>query len=382
MSVDCRWLMTLLCFAASTLFAQTAEDWVNKGVQAFKSAQYAEAVAAFQNAVRLKPTDVTAHLYLGTAWMSQYIPGADTPENLAAVAGATAEFQTVLQLDPKNSVALQSLASLVYFEAGGIQDPAGKQAKLDEAQSWYERLLVVDPKVKEAHYSLGVIAWTKWYPAWSEARVKIGMKPEDPGPLRDSAVRADPSARFESMLGEAIAHLEKALEIDPEYFDAMAYLNLLFRERADLRDTPEEYSRDVAKADEWLQKALDTRKRQAHGLLTSSQGGVPGAGGGGGHHVGPRRIHVAGNVQEAKLVKRVDPECPADDGGVQEIVRLGITVDTSGSVTEITEISGKASLVALAKDAVRQWKFQPTLLNGEPVEVGTSIAVSVCASGR
>ncbi|HWR52017.1 MAG TPA: energy transducer TonB, partial [Bryobacteraceae bacterium] len=84
----------------------------------------------------------------------------------------------------------------------------------------------------------------------------------------------------------------------------------------------------------------------------------------------------------AKLVKRVDPECPADDGGVQEIVRLGITVDTSGCVTQMTEISGKASLVAAAKDAVRQWKFQPTLLNGEPVEVGTTIAVSVCASGR
>jgi outer membrane biosynthesis protein TonB len=49
-------------------------------------------------------------------------------------------------------------------------------------------------------------------------------------------------------------------------------------------------------------------------------------------------------------------------------VRLGITVDGSGSVTDIAEISGSAPLAVAAKDAVRQWTFQPTLLNGVPVE--------------
>jgi hypothetical protein len=374
--------MTLLCFAASTLFAQTAEDWVNKGVQAFKSAQYAEAVAAFQNAVRLKPTDVTAHLYLGTAWMSQYIPGADTPESLAAATAAAAEFQTVLRLDPKNTEALRLLASLAYVEAGGTRDPAAKQTKLDEAQALYERLLEVDPKVKEAHYSLGVIVWSKWYPAWAEARAKAGMNMDDSGPLRDATVRADLVARFSPTLEAGIGHLEKALAIDPEYGDAMAYMNLLLRERADLRDTPEEYGSDVAKADEWLQKALDTRNRQSREPLTPGQRGGPGGGGGGGDCVGPKRIRVAGNVQEAKLIKRVDPVYPTQTSGTPGLVRLGVIIDVNGFVSDVTVISGDESLVTAATEAVRQWTFQPTRLNGELVEVVTTIALSVCTSGQ
>jgi hypothetical protein len=57
--------------------------------------------------------------------------------------------------------------------------------------------------------------------------------------------------------------LQKALEINPQYDDAMAYMNLLIRERADLRDTAVECKHDVAIADEWVQKALATKKAKA-----------------------------------------------------------------------------------------------------------------------
>jgi tetratricopeptide (TPR) repeat protein len=138
-----------------------------------------------------------------------------------------------------------------------------KMAKLDEAREWNEKLIKVDPNNKEAHYSLGVIAWTKWYPAIGKARVDLGMKPEDPGPLKDKKVRDQLREKWGSVIQSGIESLQQALNIDKNYDDAMAYLNLLHRERADLAENPEEYKRDIDEADKWLQAALDTRKARA-----------------------------------------------------------------------------------------------------------------------
>ena len=65
------------------------------------------------------------------------------------------------------------------------------------------------------------------------------MKPEDPGPIKDKKVREELKAKWGPTVEEGINNLKHALEIDPEYDDAMAYINLLTRERADLSDTPE-----------------------------------------------------------------------------------------------------------------------------------------------
>jgi tetratricopeptide (TPR) repeat protein len=240
-----------------------ARDQLNKGVQAFKNAKYAEAVENFKVAVELDPTFATARLYLATAYMSQYIPGSESEENLRFASAAKQNFQQVLDKDAQNAVALASMASLNYQEAGGVSDLDKKFAKLDEARGWYEKLVQVDPKNKEAWYSMGVISWAKWYPALGSARAELGMKPEDPGPLKDKKVRDDLRTKYSAVIEDGIKNLEHAIEIDKNYDDAMAYLNLLNRERADLAETPDAYKQDIATADQWLQKALDTRKAKA-----------------------------------------------------------------------------------------------------------------------
>jgi tetratricopeptide (TPR) repeat protein len=63
------------------------------------------------------------------------------------------------------------------------------------------------------------------------------------------------------VLEEGEKMLGKALEVNPNYEDAMAYMNLLYRERADYSESKEEYDKFVAMADEWVQKTLDTRQR-------------------------------------------------------------------------------------------------------------------------
>ena len=240
-----------------------ARDNLNKGVQAFKNARYGEAVEFFKTALELDPEYPTARIYLATAYMSQYIPGAESPENLAYAKNAMTEFERVLESDPQNATAVESIASLFYLQAQGTQKLEDKMARLEDARKWYQRLTEVEPTRKEAWYSLGVIAWARWYPVWMEARTKAGMKPEQPGPLKDKKVRDELRAKYEEMINKGVSNLEKSLEIDPEYDDAMAYMNLLIRERADLADTADVYKKDTDAADGWMQKALETRKIKA-----------------------------------------------------------------------------------------------------------------------
>ena len=255
--------LTVLALFSTGCDKLKSRDELNKGVAAFKNAKYTEAVEHFKTAVDLDGTNPNARLYLATAYMSQYIPGADSPENLQNAKAANDQFLKVLEQDPKNTVAVTSLASLHYSEAQGSTGLDAKFKKLDEAKEWYEKLAQIDNNNKEAYYSLGVITWAKWYPQLATARAKLGMKPEDPGPIKDKKLKEELKAQYGPMVEAGIKSLQKALEIDPQYDDAMAYMNLLIRERADLADTPEEYKKEVDIADNWVQKALETKKIKA-----------------------------------------------------------------------------------------------------------------------
>jgi len=255
-------LATLVVFS-SGCDKMRARDNLNKGVQAFKSAKYNSAVEHFKKAVELDPDFSSARVYLATAYMSQYIPGADSPENMQNAKAAEQEFLKVLEKEPGNTLAIESLASLHYNQAQGNQPLEQKLKRLDEAAEWYTKLAQVDPQARTAFYSLGVITWAKWYPRLMEARSKMGMKPDDRGPLKDKKVKAELKAQWWETINKGIQNLERAIQVDPEYDEAMAYLNLLHRERADLVDTPEEYNKEIEIADNFVQKSLDTKKIKA-----------------------------------------------------------------------------------------------------------------------
>lgn len=374
------------CLVLGPALAQgTWTAWLNEGIQAFKDGRYVEAAAAFQKSVDLNPSAVSSRLYLATAWMNQYIPGATSPENLQAANNAEREFLAALDLDSKNMPAFESLASLKYLESQSTQVPADKLKRLDEARGWYLKVVKANPGKKEAHYSLGVIAWATWYPDWKAARVKLGMRPETPGPFEDAAVRADLRSRYEATVLDGIDHLDKALTLDPQYDDAMAYKNLLLREYADLCDSKPEYERLKTEADAWVQKALDTRRekaeRSSRTAMFETAGGVsavPPPKPTTEQSSAPRRITVGGSVMQSKLISRPPPVYPADakEAGIEGEVQLTATIAKDGSVMQLDVKSGHPMLVPAAVEAVRQWKYEPTLLNGEPVEVVTSVHVN------
>ncbi len=243
-----------------------ARDHLNKGVASFKGAKYADAAEHFQQAVDLDPTFVTPRLYLATAYMQQYIPGAESPENKEMAQKANDEFMAVLKTEPENKLAIESLASLRYTQAQGLVELDAKLAKLDEAREWYQKLVDVDPQNKAGWYSLAVITWLKWYPEYKQARDRMGMKPEEPGPLKDKKVKEELKAKWEKPLNDATGYLDKSLAVDNEYDDAMAYMNLIIRQKADLADTKEETAAQVKVADDWIQKALAAKKIKAERL--------------------------------------------------------------------------------------------------------------------
>jgi Tfp pilus assembly protein PilF len=248
-----------------------SRDALNHGVQAYKGAKYTEAVDDFKTAVQLDPENTMPRLYLATAYMSQYIPGAVSPENVQLAKEAKDEFMKVLEKSPSDTTALASLASLSYQQAQSMPDLDQKFKSLDESKEWDLKLIAADPKNKEGFYSLAVIDWIKWYNAWMRARADLGLKAEDPGPLKDKKVKADLQEKYSAVIDDGIKNLQKALDIDPNYDDAMAYMNLLIREKADLDDSADQYKADIDTADKWVQKALDTKKAKAAKAAAASQ---------------------------------------------------------------------------------------------------------------
>jgi protein TonB len=98
--------------------------------------------------------------------------------------------------------------------------------------------------------------------------------------------------------------------------------------------------------------------------------------------VTPQRIRVGGNVQAANIARMVKPAYPplAKQARIQGTVRFNAIIAKDGSIQNLQVVSGHPLLIPAATDAVRQWQYKPTLLNGEPVEVQTQIDVNFTLS--
>ena len=97
---------------------------------------------------------------------------------------------------------------------------------------------------------------------------------------------------------------------------------------------------------------------------------------------GTKRITIGGNVQQAKLISQPKPVYPplAKQARISGVVHLQAIIGNEGNVINLAVISGHPLLIPSAMEAVRQWVYQTTLLNGEPVEVVTQIDVNYTLS--
>jgi tetratricopeptide (TPR) repeat protein len=235
---------------------------IKRGNEFLKAGQYQSALAAYEEAMRLDPGEDKLNKHIGLAYMGLYQPGSKHPkdleyaqkaiDHLKAYAAAYPDDAKVreylismylnaerfddaidfyknemLKRDPKDTKAMQSLAML-YFKKGDF----------DNGVYWLKKRLEVEGNNPEVYYLIGVQAWDRSYNF----------------PDLDPALRAQ-------IVDEGMQALNKAVQLKPDYFEAISYINLLWREKAKMETDPAKKQEDIDLANKYLQQALDLRKQ-------------------------------------------------------------------------------------------------------------------------
>jgi len=254
--------MIAVGFGASGCTKLKARDDLNKGVAAYRDGKYDQAIEYFKDAKENDPTLTNAQLYLATAYATQYIPGAPSDENIRMGQAAVTEFQNVLSGDPNNISAIDGIGSILFNMAG---TPYSRQ-RFDDSKSYHMKHIALKPEDPEPYYWVAVIDWTLSYRAnletrgtWRLAHPGKPLKDDDPLPpdVRDAYTKENGQ-----MIDEGLADLKKALDLRPDYDDAMAYLNLLLRRKADEATTPDERASLLKQADDYVEKAKEIKQKK------------------------------------------------------------------------------------------------------------------------
>src|SRR5882757_1476316 len=231
-----------------------ARDQLNKGVQAYKNARYEEAIEHFQSAVNLDPSLTMTHMYLATAYAQQVVPNSDTPANKALADRAVAAYKDALQIDPNNVNAIKGVA----------------------AKAWQQKVLAVDPKDPEAYYTIGVIDWNKARKNSLDFLAANGLTEKQ---AADGAIPKKECPKLAAtngpLIDEALDSLHKAVDLRPSYEDAMAYINLAYRRKAEIECGNDDARKaDIQQAQDWIQKALGARKANLEKANQATKPGV------------------------------------------------------------------------------------------------------------
>lgn len=247
-----------------------ARDQLNKGVDAYKSGKYEEAIGHFQKATELDPTLPMAKSYLATALSQNIVPGLETAENLKTANEAIGMFQQVLDKDPSDVNSMKQIAG-IYFN----------MKKFDEAKDWQKKVLAADSKDPEAAYTIGVIDWTLAHENKLKALQAVGLDDDGKGNVKaPKKVMEDLKAKNSALVDEGLQYLNQAIANRANYDDAMQYLNLVYRNKADMDyGNAGAVAADLAAAEDWTHKAMGTRKAneekkdKGHGGITMDANG-------------------------------------------------------------------------------------------------------------
>jgi tetratricopeptide (TPR) repeat protein len=241
-----------------------AQVFLKEGVEAYKSAQFDAATEDFKRAKQLDPPLTTASLYLAVAYASQYIPGAPAKENVEFARLAVEEYKTILAKDPSNLSAIDGIGGMLFNMAGTPFDPE----KMKESKSYHQRHIEIRPGDPEPYYWIGVIDWSISYKTERQIRddlAKVTPNPPTPADPLPEVARLNFVSTCGGTVDEGIAQLKKAISLKPDYDDALAYLNLLYRLKANMESSPEARDADNRMAEELVDQVKAIKEQRAAG---------------------------------------------------------------------------------------------------------------------
>jgi tetratricopeptide (TPR) repeat protein len=233
---------------------------LKQGNVLYENESYKDALAQFQKGLEIDPAATFAWRSVGLSAMALHRPGIEGEENKKYADTAIDAFNKYLSTNPKDKEKVEEYLTTVLINDSRWDEALArleKQAQGEPGNADLERAIVTTllkaGRVEDAYqratqaskpdpqllYSVGVACW--------------GMSYGDP--------TLDPVKRVQ-VVDMGIEATKKSLDLDPDFFDAMAYYNLLFREKAKLATTFEEADRYNKEADVWLKKALELREKE------------------------------------------------------------------------------------------------------------------------
>ncbi|MGD0214260.1 MAG: hypothetical protein ABSB87_13600 [Terriglobales bacterium] len=236
--------------------AQSAQQEVQLGKQSLTKGKYDEAIEHFDNANNLLPNNPFVQLELADAFAQKYVPGVDTADNERVADQALSYYERVLEGVSKTASA-SAEKGIAFLNA--------QMNKFDESKDYYGKAKKLNPQDPEPFYLTAVIDWTVSNQFRQQERTKLKLKPEDSLAAKDHDACLVVKGKNATNLADALDNLNNALELRPDYVDAMTYMSLVYQERADVEcDDPAARKTDLLAADQWEKKALLAKQKKAH----------------------------------------------------------------------------------------------------------------------
>jgi tetratricopeptide (TPR) repeat protein len=267
-------LILLLISAGCDKFQSRAE--IRQGNEFFKVGKYDTALAKYNHALQLDPHEKKLYKNIGLAYMGLYQPGSKHPKDLEYAQKAIDSLKTYIEAFPLDKKAPEFLVTM-YLNSGRLDDalaffqdysqkhPRDSKAMETMANLYFQKadfphgvemmekaMKLTGPK-KETYETIGAQAWDKAhnYPDLTDEQ-------------------------RQAVVTQGIEAMEKALSIDPNYTEALAFINLLYREQAklDQKTDPKKAEADLAKADEYRNKAIELQKQKQTQAAADKQAGA------------------------------------------------------------------------------------------------------------
>ena len=235
---------------------------IRDGNTAYQKEDYKAALSHYTRARQIDSSFPELDRLIGYSRIGMYVPDDKSPANEQNADMAVAELRKYLRKRPDDVIAREALINLylnanrttdaiAFFQEYLTKNPRdisavrsiaqlyAKQGNFNESLNWYEKITQLEPRNPEAFYIFGVVCYEK-----------VSKNPP-----------ADPAERI-AIIEKGKAALERSIQLKPDYFESMAYLNLLFRQQALVETDPVVQQELIAKADAVRNRAVEIIKQK------------------------------------------------------------------------------------------------------------------------